>query len=158
MPRPQTLRETWIKYVLETLRNASDEHYQELQVGINDLIQQSLARRAWLAAIPPPQASTSTAPPITSTSTAPPQTSTSTAPPQTSTSTGLPQDIASTPSFHQMSPFAGLMRPLLGSPYYYPFDPSQPTSLPTSLATPTLSTPPEQQMTTPPDIRSEEYP
>ena len=145
MPRAQTLRETWIKYVEETLRNASDDLYQEMQVGINELIQRSLARRA--GAIPPPEASTSTAPP---------QTSTSTGPPQTSTSTGLPQDIGSNTPFHQMS-FNSFMRPYFPSPMCYQFENfSQPT--PTSLATPTVTTPPQQQVTTPTDIRSEEYP
>ena len=144
LPQPQTLRETFIRYVTDVLRNVSDEQYEELQVSINDTLQRTLSRRP--GAIPPPQASTSTAPP---------QTSSSTAPPQTSTSTGPPQDTSSTTPLHQLTPMT-MLRPFFSSPYYYGMDhPSQPlfqpSPSPMKLTTPSLTTPPDHQLTTPPD-------
>ena len=121
LPQPQSLREAFIRYATDVFRTVSDEEYQELQFSFEETMRRIVARRA--GAVPPPQASTSTAPPQASTSTAPPQASTSTAPPQGSTSTAPPQaSTSTTPSLHQMTPLSSLSRYLWSPSSFYGMD------------------------------------
>ena len=136
LPQPQSLREAFIRYATDVFRTVSDEEYKELQFSFEEAMRRILERRA--GAVPPPQASTSTAPPQASTSTAPPQASTSTAPSRPPTS--------STP-LHLMTPMSSLSRYLWSPPStYYGMDhPPQPQLQHNS--------PSQMSVTTPPDIR-----
>ena len=130
LPQPQSLREAFIRYVTDVFRTVSDEEYQELQFSFEEAMRRIVARRA--GAVPPPQASTSTAPPQASTSTAPPQASTST-----------------TPSLHQMTPLTSLSRYLWSPSTYYGMDhPPHPQLQPNS--------PSQMSLTTPPDFTSQQ--
>ena len=136
LPQPQSLREAFIRYATDVFRTVSDEEYQELQFSFEEAMRRIVARRA--GAVPPPQASTSTAPPQASTSTTPPQASTSTTPSRPPTS--------STPSLHQMTPMTNLSRYLWSPSTYYGMDhPPQPQLQPNSQS--------QISVTTPPDIR-----
>ena len=128
LPQPQSLREAFIRYATDVFRTVSDEEYQELQFSFEEAMRRIVARRA--GAVPPPQASTSTAPPQASTSTAPPQASTST-----------------TPSLHQMTPLTSLSRYLWSPSTYYGMDhPPQPQLQPESPSQMSLTTPPAIRM------------
>ena len=139
LPQAPTLREAFIRYVTDVFRTVSDEEYQELQFTFEETMRRIVARRA--GAVPPPQASTSTATSQASTSTAPPQASTSTATPQASTST--------TPPLHQMTPLTSLSRYLWSPSTYYGMDhPPHPQLQPNS--------PSQMSLTTPPDFTSQQ--
>ena len=128
LPQPQSLREAFIRYATDVFRTVSDEEYQELQFSFEEAMRRIVARRA--GAVPPPQASTSTAPPQASTSTTPPQASTSTA-----------------PSLHQMTPLTSLSRYLWSPSTYYGMDhPPQPQLQPESPSQMSLTTPPAIRM------------
>ena len=139
LPQPQSLREAFIRYVTDVFRTVSDEEYQELQFSFEETMRRIVARRA--GAVPPPQASTSTAPPQDSTSTAPTQASSSTTASKPTTST--------TPSLHQMTPMTALSRYLWSPSNYYGMDhPPLPQLQPNS--------PSQMSLTTPPDFTSQQ--
>ena len=105
LPQPNSLRESFIRYATDVLRSVSDTEYQELMCSFEDTMRRILSRRSLAgAAVPQPQASTSSAPAQAIASTAPPQGITYTAPTQQSTSTGPPQHSTSTtpPVLHQL--------------------------------------------------------
>ena len=119
LPQPNSLRESFIRYATDVLRSVSDTEYQELMCSFEDTMRRILSRRSLAAAaVPPPQASTSSAPPQAIASTAPPQGITYTAPPQQSTSTAPPhqQSTSTAPPQHSTSTTPPVLHQLMTSP------------------------------------------